>query len=772
MSHSGSQPDAKDIHEFLQEVASRPRIRNLHSPGVYPSTLEFKEDESSQHESDGVSRVADYGFQAWAQSSQKSKPSHDSGDLIGLESPDVKSPITPPGNLAMSLESAMLPAKPNDAQTYLPLGQIESICPRGVVHHELQRTFGEDCPEIDQYTDYVCGNQDDPKREENISRKIFANLVLIGQLHRIRDFMEAGIRDRHLPFRKSSREHLGETFTLVKRVTFNRTKSETVFCFNDWNPVEKRKFYDNQWRLLSPYFDRASDGTVGLYELDEQCIMPWVDIGEEKRGTFVPLENIGGYAKVTKFSIHPDHHAFDCKNFAIKQLFEDDDTPFHQEFKNLKKVQTKDHLLPVYAAYRRGKQYSFIFPWADGGSLIDLWSRDPRELKERVVVDTHEFADTHRAQKVISWVACQFSGLTGRLGLGFLHDNKFLEQLQPTLVVPDEMEKQFGIHGDIKPHNILYFEQDHNGEESNLGLFKISDFGLTGFHSALTRSRHQPPGPHSPTYRAPEYRDFSAYLSRKYDIWSLGCVMLQFLTWLISGPDGLRQFDEARLVEMDQNGLNFVDDKFFVITHNGDAGHKHSVQSHVEKLQSSVTKGSYLYDCLALIRDRMLHLDVSTRADCQEVHKRLATYHKRCLQDTNYVGDVLPTFQARASPLHSHPSAPVPHIVVTSHSLNAQPIASGNVAHPNHMSDAHTTPAGNRVITHGNAYTTKNKPSIDHADPTAPSQDRLSRQFNNTMTEEKQKTNKVRKVLSYLTPRRLVTWHERQRTPTGAFYTQ
>ena len=204
----------------------------------------------------------------------------------------------------------MLSALPNDAQTFLPLGQVESICRRDVVCRELRRTFGENSQDIDQYTDYVCGSDDDSKRDENISRKIFANLVLIGQLHRIKDFMDAGIKDRHLPFRKSSREHIGETFTLVKRATFNRTKSEPVFCFNDWNPVEKRKFYDNQWRLLSPYFDRAPDGTVGLYELDEQCIMPWIEIGEEKRGTFVPSENVGGFAKVTKFSIHPDHHAF------------------------------------------------------------------------------------------------------------------------------------------------------------------------------------------------------------------------------------------------------------------------------------------------------------------------------------------------------------------------------------------------------------------------------------------------------------------------------
>lgn len=293
-------------------------------PGISQSNLEFKEVASSQHESDVDSHVVDYGIRAWARKVKKLKPRHNSSDLIGLEGPISQQTSLSQDELAIHLDqlsaedrdlekildNAMLPAFPNDAQTYLPLGKVETICRREVVRREFLRIFAEDVPRADLYTNYVCGDQDDSSQDENTSRKIFANLVLIRQLHRINDFVEAGIKDRHLPFRKRPREQGGEKFTLIKRATLNRTETEPLSCFDNWSPLDKRKFYDNQWRLLSPYFDRAPDGSVGLYELDEQSIMPWIDMGEEKKGSFVPAENYGGFGKVTQVTIHPDHHNF------------------------------------------------------------------------------------------------------------------------------------------------------------------------------------------------------------------------------------------------------------------------------------------------------------------------------------------------------------------------------------------------------------------------------------------------------------------------------
>jgi hypothetical protein len=300
------------------------QTRKLLTPGISQPNLELTEVISSQPESDVESRVVDFGFQAWSQRSFKSKPIHDARDFAGLgessiQTPrpsaadlakDLDQPITDSATLKKVLKRAMVDAAPNDTQTFLPLGELEAICREEVVRREILTICGQDSPDVDRYTDYVCGTCDGTRRGEDTGLKIFAILVLIDRLPKIKDFVDAGIKDRHLPLRKPSRETAGGTFTLVKRTTLNRRGPEPTSCFNGWDPDDTKDFYVDQWRLLSPYFDRAPDGTVGLYELDEQCIMPWVGIGEEKRGTFPHTEFIGGFAKVTQVEIHEDHHAF------------------------------------------------------------------------------------------------------------------------------------------------------------------------------------------------------------------------------------------------------------------------------------------------------------------------------------------------------------------------------------------------------------------------------------------------------------------------------
>ncbi|KAI3319258.1 kinase-like domain-containing protein [Xylariaceae sp. AK1471] len=771
---NGGGANAEDIREFIRKHEARSHNKDFLSPGISQPTLELDEEEvSSQRESDVESRVVDYGFQAWARSSIQSKPIHDSRDFGGLEDStiqtprpsaadlarDLDQPIAEDSNLAHVLELAMASALPNDAQTFLPLGNLEAICREEAVRREFLAIYGKESPDVDRYTNYVCGIHDGTRHNEDTSLKIFAILVLIDRLNKINDFVHAEIKDRHLPFRKPSREARGGTFTLVKRTTLNRSEPEPTSCFNGWNPVEKRKFYDNQWRLLSPYFDRALDGTVGLYQLDEQSIMPWIGIGEEKRGTFVPTELHGGYAKVTQVTIHPDHHAFEAKKFAIKELFEDDAIPFANEFRNLKKVQTRDHLLPVYAAYRRGLHYSFVFPWADGGSLIDLWTREPQSLKMSVLVDAQKDTDAYRTRMVITWVASQLAGLTGGLGLGFLHDNKFLGSPQPTLAVP-ESEKRYGIHGDIKPHNILYFEQDRNKDNTGLGVFKMSDFGLTGFHSAITRSRQPPTGPHSPTYRAPEYGISDAYLSRKYDIWGLGCVILQFLTWLISGPEALKDFDQARLDEVDGTSTNFKEDKFFKnIQAEGDTGpraSKSSVQTHISKLQGIVKQGNYLYDCLELVKTRMLQIKVEERADCREVHNSLEKYYERCLQDVEYVAVTLPTFHESEIP-RAHLS--VPAIRVTNHSRNPQSNAYNMVSF-DRVSNMSADPTASRASTN-EAPITKDEGMMTEGEEVAIQHEELGAQPENIETREEHRRSKVQRMFRSLGVCYQIPWRRR-----------
>ncbi|GAW16304.1 hypothetical protein ANO14919_057290 [Xylariales sp. No.14919] len=386
------------------------------------------------------SYVVDYGFLARARAQDRlhRDPTVSFIDKTALGPNRLDS-------LKYLLKGSMMNAVKDDKQTFLPLGKLDALCNRDAVRDELLLTFPPNSIDITQYVNYVCGDPSDNRREEHVSRKIFAILVLIGRLERITTFIEQGIKDKHLPFRKSMIGKDPNEFDLVRRSTLDQSNPQAMDFFSSWNWIDKRDFYQTQWQLLSPFFGKAPMDSAALYKLDEQTIMPWVSMAD---GAYVPLESHGGYSTVRKIVIHQDHHSFETEIFAIKELIDGDKGPFENEFNNLKKVQTRKHLLPVHAAYFCGNQYSFICPWAHGGSLDDLWEREPQSLMPEPERDF---------PMLVEWVAGQFSGLTGEFGLGFLHG---FNELSEDLLVPDE--KPFGIHGDIKPSNILYFKQDPN----------------------------------------------------------------------------------------------------------------------------------------------------------------------------------------------------------------------------------------------------------------------------------------------------------------------
>lgn len=122
----------------------------------------------------------------------------------------------------------------------------------------------------------------------------------------------------------------------------------------------------------------------------------------------------------------------------------------------------------------------------------------------------------------------------------------------------DEFATDWGIHGDIKPENVLLF--DHS--QDPLGILVICDFGFTRFHGRDSRSNATPVGK-SPTYRAPEY-DSQAKISRAYDMWTLGCLYLEFVTWYLTGSEGVtKTFVDMRLKDDRGEFPGFNLDKFF-----------------------------------------------------------------------------------------------------------------------------------------------------------------------------------------------------------------
>ncbi|KAF3769610.1 hypothetical protein M406DRAFT_29070, partial [Cryphonectria parasitica EP155] len=103
--------------------------------------------------------------------------------------------------------------------------------------------------------------------------------------------------------------------------------------------------------------------------------------------------------------------------------------------------------------------------------------------------------------------------------------------------------RKWGTHGDVKPANILWYPGPDGGD---LGRLAICDFGFTRFHEEESRSAAQACGM-TVTYRAPEAGTGPS--CRASDMWSLGCVILEFLTWYLLGPEQVESFTTLRVEE-------------------------------------------------------------------------------------------------------------------------------------------------------------------------------------------------------------------------------
>lgn len=90
--------------------------------------------------------------------------------------------------------------------------------------------------------------------------------------------------------------------------------------------------------------------------------------------------------------------------------------------------------------------------------------------------------------------------------------------------------QQAGFHHDLKPENILVFED----EDMRLGVFKISDFGAGKVNQLRANivSMKVSQSTVTPTYASPD-KKVNGRLSRPYDMWSIGCIFLELLVWLL-----------------------------------------------------------------------------------------------------------------------------------------------------------------------------------------------------------------------------------------------
>lgn len=109
----------------------------------------------------------------------------------------------------------------------------------------------------------------------------------------------------------------------------------------------------------------------------------------------------------------------------------------------------------------------------------------------------------------------------------------------------------YGFHFDLKPENILV---------ENDGTFLISDFGQATFVERGGSSRVDGHGG-TEAYAPPEIDNLEKRQTQKYDIWSLGCILIEVVTVIVLGSNSLEEFDQLRVTTTG----NMTNDCFFEI---------------------------------------------------------------------------------------------------------------------------------------------------------------------------------------------------------------
>lgn len=184
------------------------------------------------------------------------------------------------------------------------------------------------------------------------------------------------------------------------------------------------------------------------------------------------------------------------------------------------------HVVSHFAAWEQRNSLFILFPLAKG----DLrWFM----TKPKPTLD----------QEFVLWFLSQLRGLADAI--------HHLHNLDPGVLSNDSHQSELRenvLHLDLKPENILVFKRSKVNDD----VFMISDFGSgkvkqqwtdeTSSHSGSTQTAET-----ALTYTGPDVF-LNGKISRPYDMWSLGCILLELISWAHLGPEqGVEDFATARL---------------------------------------------------------------------------------------------------------------------------------------------------------------------------------------------------------------------------------
>lgn len=329
---------------------------------------------------------------------------------------------------------------------------------------------------------------------------------------------------------------------------------------------------------------------------------------------------------------------------AIKKLYSTDPVEFQRERDVLIALGSQEyqgsHIIDLLATYPQKGKYHLIFHYADA-SLPKCWEDRPIPNFDR---------------ETVLWSVAQMAGIS--CALSQIHELARSDQLLVDGNAQIQAQNggvKYGRHGDIRPHNVLWFQEKPGVDCGKNGVLMVADFGLARLHGQNSRSNaHADTVIAAPTYKAPECK-VGKYISRAYDIWCLGCLYLQFITWLLMGWEAIDLFSESRSIL--SGGIE--EDNFFTVTEvlgEPQAEVRHSVVSWVDNLHQHEKCSELIHELLDLIMKQLLIVDPKARVSASRLYQETNTLLKKSERSAHYLlepSPLAPEFNKRTSRLAS-----------------------------------------------------------------------------------------------------------------------
>lgn len=324
----------------------------------------------------------------------------------------------------------------------------------------------------------------------------------------------------------------------------------------------------------------------------------------------------GANGDVYQVQIQEEHHNFSPDRnspLAMKVLKRDEpDSPYSRHELEILKTLAEvphPHLTPFYGSWRHRGVFHMLFPLAK----CDLY----RFLSETTAPPDLE-------GPFVLWAISQMHGLAGALN--------HIHNLSP---VGLDSSQEFrdgtntlrtGVHLDLSLKNVLVFPF-----ENSYGVLKISDFGTAKIRQMLSGDFRPKGSPRfhdhkgNAQYAAPE-GESGEEVGRPYDIFSLGCIYLDFLLWVFGKGDAgsvtAFQF-ERQQSEQQEPGRR---DCAFYYKNGTDIGLKRPVQEKLRWLKDEAGKRPRFKRVFRLIVcevERMISIEQQSRPLAASVESTL-----------------------------------------------------------------------------------------------------------------------------------------------------